>query len=267
LTFNISLVPKNEDLGTHDPGAIALRGRGGTSSSPLPVLLPMSSVAHHSGPISKRPDTVSKCVNGSNPVDGPSESGHPFSPSGKPAPNSPRYFAAIEVLSCTGNRDLLSHAARALAKHWATNPPPIMNMTPNGKSRFPLKTKAIVAMVVFLAVAAFGSGLTDDLQEAGSRYQRDSQTNEPVARDQLIKELNRIRAKASANHEFGIVSLVDRQIEDLEGPKAPLKKQLESDLLYRPAPIAKPVPGKPGFVFSPFGNNKGYIDVRGFPRV
>ncbi len=30
-------------------------------------------------------------------------------------------------------------------------------------------------------------------------------------------------------------------------------------------PYAKPVPGKPGFVFSPYEQYTGYIDVRGFP--
>ena len=30
-------------------------------------------------------------------------------------------------------------------------------------------------------------------------------------------------------------------------------------------PYGKPVPGKPGFVFSPYEQYKGYIDVRGFP--
>jgi len=30
-------------------------------------------------------------------------------------------------------------------------------------------------------------------------------------------------------------------------------------------PYAKPVPGKPGFVFSPYDQYKGYIDVRVFP--
>ncbi len=30
-------------------------------------------------------------------------------------------------------------------------------------------------------------------------------------------------------------------------------------------PYAKPVPGKPGFVSSPYEQYKGYIDVRGFP--
>ena len=30
-------------------------------------------------------------------------------------------------------------------------------------------------------------------------------------------------------------------------------------------PYAKPVPGKPGFVFSPYEQYKGYIDVHGYP--
>ncbi len=29
-------------------------------------------------------------------------------------------------------------------------------------------------------------------------------------------------------------------------------------------PIAKPVPGKPGFVYSPFDPSGGYVDVSGF---
>ena len=43
-----------------------------------------------------------------------------LTPLGKPAPNAPKYFAAIEVLSCTENRDWLSHATKAIARHWAT---------------------------------------------------------------------------------------------------------------------------------------------------
>jgi len=31
-------------------------------------------------------------------------------------------------------------------------------------------------------------------------------------------------------------------------------------------PYAKPVPGKPGFVYSPYDDKGGYIDVRGFPQ-
>jgi len=39
---------------------------------------------------------------------------------GKPAPNAPKYFAATEVLSCGANRDWLSHATKAIARHWAS---------------------------------------------------------------------------------------------------------------------------------------------------
>lgn len=37
---------------------------------------------------------------------------------GKPAPNAPKYFAAVEVLARAENPDWLSQATRALAKFW-----------------------------------------------------------------------------------------------------------------------------------------------------
>jgi hypothetical protein len=39
-------------------------------------------------------------------------------PLGKPAPNAPKYFVAVEVVANAENPDWLAQATRALAKHW-----------------------------------------------------------------------------------------------------------------------------------------------------
>ena len=55
-----------------------------------------------------------------------------------------------------------------------------------------------------------------------------------------------------------------------EGTKPPENTKPQQPVPEQPVqkgeiPYAKPVPGKPGFVFSPYDQYKGYIDVRGFP--
>ena len=42
-----------------------------------------------------------------------------LTPLGKPAPNAPKYFAAIDIEACAGNRDWLCRATKAMQKHWA----------------------------------------------------------------------------------------------------------------------------------------------------
>jgi hypothetical protein len=44
---------------------------------------------------------------------------HLLAPLGKPAPNAPKYFAAVDVVSNAQDREWLSKATRALSKHWA----------------------------------------------------------------------------------------------------------------------------------------------------
>jgi hypothetical protein len=39
-------------------------------------------------------------------------------PLGKPAPNAPKYFAAVEIAERASNSEWLSSATRLLAKHW-----------------------------------------------------------------------------------------------------------------------------------------------------
>jgi hypothetical protein len=39
-------------------------------------------------------------------------------PLGKPAPNAPKYFAAVEIVERAANAEWLSSATKVLAKHW-----------------------------------------------------------------------------------------------------------------------------------------------------
>jgi hypothetical protein len=41
-----------------------------------------------------------------------------LNPLGRPAPNSPKYFAAVEIEALGRDRDWLSQATKALAKFW-----------------------------------------------------------------------------------------------------------------------------------------------------
>lgn len=41
-------------------------------------------------------------------------------PLGRPASNAPKYFAAVEIIALSQNRDWLTTASKALTKHWAT---------------------------------------------------------------------------------------------------------------------------------------------------
>ena len=41
-----------------------------------------------------------------------------LTPLGKPAPNAPKYFATVDVIAAAQDREWLSQATRALARHW-----------------------------------------------------------------------------------------------------------------------------------------------------
>lgn len=41
-----------------------------------------------------------------------------LTPLGKPAHNSPKYFASVEIVGLAGDREWLSEATRTIAKHW-----------------------------------------------------------------------------------------------------------------------------------------------------
>jgi len=41
-----------------------------------------------------------------------------LSPLGKPAPNAPKYFAAVEIVERAADSEWLARATKVLAKHW-----------------------------------------------------------------------------------------------------------------------------------------------------
>src|SRR2546430_14407986 len=41
-----------------------------------------------------------------------------LAPLGKPAPNAPKYFAAVGIVERAANSEWLSSATKAIAKHW-----------------------------------------------------------------------------------------------------------------------------------------------------
>lgn len=41
-----------------------------------------------------------------------------LTPLGKPAPNAPKYFASVDILTAAEDREWLSQATRTLSKHW-----------------------------------------------------------------------------------------------------------------------------------------------------
>lgn len=55
------------------------------------------------------------------------------------------------------------------------------------------------------------------------------------------------------------------RIEDPAPPPNPIPPPTEPPKAPGDLPYAKAVPGKPGFVTSPYDPYKGYIDVRGYP--
>lgn len=62
-----------------------------------------------------------------------------LAPLGKPAPNAPKYFAAVDVQECAQNRTWLDKATRALAAHWLRKNQAKRDVQSNGAVSRPLR--------------------------------------------------------------------------------------------------------------------------------
>lgn len=60
-------------------------------------------------------------------------------PLGDPAPNAPKWFAAVEIIRLAADRDWLSKATREVSKYWRhkreRRPKPVARVLPPGQQR------------------------------------------------------------------------------------------------------------------------------------
>ena len=106
-----------------------------------------------------------------------------------------------------------------------------------------------IALPVTLALAlAFAGGCADDPQPQGARGPRDGGFRPPLNQD------------PPADQPVEPAPRDPDPPRDNTPPPEPPKTDKVGELSY-----GKPVPGKPGYVTSPFAPASGYVDVRGFP--
>jgi hypothetical protein len=64
----------------------------------------------------------------------PLTAAHLLVPLGKPAPNAPKYFAAVDVITSAQDREWLSKATKVIARHWLRKNHRKPAVAPNGEA-------------------------------------------------------------------------------------------------------------------------------------
>ena len=107
-----------------------------------------------------------------------------------------------------------------------------------------------IALPVILALAlAFAGGCANDPQPHGPRGPRDGGFRQPPIIDQPVDQPTDPAPRDP-----------EPRTDTAPAPEPPKPPDKVGELSY-----GKPVPGKPGYVTSPFAPASGYVDVRGFP--
>jgi hypothetical protein len=83
-----------------------------------------------------------------------------------------------------------------------------------------------------------------------------------LEKDTLRMNANGTASFFRAGNNYNATGTLSRQ-DISSAPSAPQTTTLSPQ--SSAIPTAQAVPGEPGFVFSPFAPDSGYVDVRGFP--
>jgi hypothetical protein len=96
-----------------------------------------------------------------------------------------------------------------------------------------------------------------------STYQSDvGAPGQPVVTQAPPDRRTTVRHRTS---EVDRESAANRESESRPKTSSPSSQHSASSPQASKLPYAKPVPGKPGYVYSPFDPNGGYVDVTGYP--
>lgn len=110
----------------------------------------------------------------------------------------------------------------------------------------------IVALLWFVA-SVYCAETPPELAAAKARYHAALSAGNKSARDQYLQDLKKLKSNAKGKKTRALAAAIDAEIEGLNRTPAPAEK----------LPYGKSVPGKPGYVTSPYEPYKGYIDVQG----
>lgn len=113
--------------------------------------------------------------------------------------------------------------------------------------------------IILAVAAAFAGGCVNDPPPRDDRppgWQGSQPTNQSGSRTTTQQPVE----EAEPDNTTGTTGTASGTGSGATGVTAPPQPAATGDLKY-----GTPVPGKPGYVTSPFAPGSGYVDVRGFP--
>ena len=117
-----------------------------------------------------------------------------------------------------------------------------------------MKSPLTIVAVLLLVASAFCAEAPPEVAAAKARYQTALAAGSKTARDQYLQELQKLKSNPKTKKNRALSDAIDAEIKWLNSDAS---KQAEK------LPYGKGVPGRPGFVTSPYEPYKGYIDVHG----
>ena len=119
-----------------------------------------------------------------------------------------------------------------------------------------MKLPTAIVAVLLLVPLAYSAETPPELVAAKARYQSALAAGSKTARDQYLQDLQKLKSSPKTKKKAALAEAIDAEIKSLNSTNP---HQKDGSTL----PYGKAVPGRPGFVTSPYEPYKGFIDVHG----